>query len=744
MKARKYIVLLLTGISQWSIVAYGQEIPVGAWRSHTSFNDIHVVALSPDRVFAAAPAGIMVFDKSERSITTFTTLDGLSSTGITYLAFDQPRNQLLITYADGDVDIVRNNEIINFNTLKNSTTISGSRRINHISLHQNLAYLSTDFGVVVFDLVQLAVKETWRDIGAGGTGMRINQSTFYNDSIFLATQQGVLAGDLTDNLLDFNNWKRFSTEAFNADIKTITGFNVHVYAAVNGSGIYEYANGTWTLKSYLQGLQYKNLTSGGSLNVTAGANLYTISPADAVTQVVSDKINNPYLAVEDAAGKLWIADAQNGLVSNVSNVFESYAANGPTFSAGLRLRYDRAGNTMFAMSGGFSASVLPLGITEHLNSFSVGNWKAETSWLDKDVTDAAFSAGKTYVSSCGYGLQVIEGVTSVLYDETNSPLANVGAGRNVRVTAIAVSVDGVWVTNAGATQSLHLLKQDNTWESFSFPLVTAARYPTALTVDYSGNVWMVLNPANGGGVLVFNPSTSQSVYITEANGAGALPSRSVYSIAMDRDGFIWVGTAAGAAYFPDPSRVFSGNVNAIRPVFENRYLLRDERVTVIEVDGGNRKWMSSENGVWLFNPYGEEQVYNFNTANSPLPSNRIIDLELNSQTGELFVMTDAGIVSYRTDATQGAESFQQVKIFPNPVTADYNGHVGISGLATDAIVKITDVSGKLVWQTKANGGTAAWNARDYTGRRPATGVYLVFCIAQDGAESLVGKIAVVN
>lgn len=741
MRLVNYIVLLLIVNYQLSIA---QDIPVGTWRAHISFNDIHTIALAPDRVFAAASAGVMIVDQTDRSITTITPMDGLSSTNITYLAFDPQRNQLLITYADGDVDIIRDNEIINFNTLKNSTTIPGSKRINHIALHQNLAYLSADFGVVMFDLVQLAVKETWRDLGVGGSGMRINQSTIYNDSIFLATQYGVLAGDLTDNLLDFNNWKRFSTGAFNTDIKTLTAFNEHIYAAVNGSGIYEYTDGTWTLKPYLQNLQYKNLTAGGSLKITLGTNLYTISSTDVVTTIISDKIQNPYLAIEDATNKLWIADAENGLVSNVTNSFERYTANGPTFSGGLRLRYDRGSNTTAALSGGFNTSMLPWGVSEHLNLFSVGNWKSETTWLDKDLTDITFAGNKTYLASYGYGVQVIDGATSVLYDESNSPLVNVSAGRNVRISALAVSTEGVWVTNVGATQSLHLLKNDNTWQSFSFPLVAAARYPTALAVDYSGNVWMVLNPTSGGGVLVFNPATDQSVYLTDANGAGALPSRSVYSIAMDRDGFMWLGTAAGVAYFPDPSRVFSGSVTAVKPVFENRYLLRDERVTAIEVDGGNRKWMSSDNGVWLFNPYGEEQIYNFNTTNSPLPSNKIVDLELNSQSGELFMMTDAGIISYRSDATLGTSSFQQVKIFPNPVTADYNGHVGISGLTTDAIVKITDVAGKLVWQTKANGGAAAWNVRDYTGRRPATGMYLVFCIAQNGTESLVGKIAVVN
>ncbi|HET9054320.1 MAG TPA: two-component regulator propeller domain-containing protein, partial [Cyclobacteriaceae bacterium] len=371
--------------------------------------------------------------------------------------------------------------------------------------------------------------------------------------------------------------------------------------------------------------------------------------------------------------------------------------------------------------------------------FSDGFWSTEPDLLSKDVT-GFYMDNNVYVASCRSGLQVTTGSGAILYDETNSSLQNTAPGRNVKVTAIAPSAAGVWVANAGAVQSLHLFQPDNTWEPFSFPLVAAARYPVNLKTDYLGNVWMVLNPANGGGLLVFNKSTGQSVYLTDVENAGGLPGKSVYAIAIDRDGFVWIGTDKGVAYFPDPARVFSPNVNAIKPVFGNRFLLRDERVTAMEVDGGNRKWIGTQNGLWLFDPYGEEQIHNFNTNNSPLLSNVIIDLELNSRTGELFIITDAGIASFRSDATQGETAFGTVKIFPNPVSNQFNGQVGISGLVTDAIVKITDVAGKLVWQSKANGGSTAWNVRDYNGRRAATGMYLVFCISQDGTESLVGKL----
>lgn len=737
------ILVLCIVQGSWS-VARGQNIPIGTWRLHVSYADIHSLAVTPAKIYAAATNGVMILNPADgNSISTLTKLEGLSSIDITQVAFDQQRSQLLITYADGDIDIVRENEIINFNTLRNAPAISGSKRINHISIQENLAYLSTDFGVVVFDLVQLAVKETWRDIGIGGEELEINQSTFYNDSIFLATETGVLAGNLDDNLLDYNNWKRFDTGVFAGEIQSITSFNGNVFAAVNGSGIYKYGGNAWQAEPYLPFLQYKNITAGQTLLITAESSLYRVTSAGDVSTIESPVLGNPNIAFDDPDGKLWIGDSQSGLVSGFTDPFYSFTANGPAFSKGLRIYYNTLNHVIYAMSGGFNSALAPLGNEEYVNSFSEGSWNVESDLLNKDITGVQLNT-KMFVASCGYGVQVVQESGTIVFDETNSPLQNVAAGKNVRVTDIASSNQGLWVTNAGASQPLHLLKTDNTWESFTFPAVAAARYPTNIEVDYLGNVWMLLNLSNGGGILVFNKGTGQSVYLTDVTNSGGLPGKFVYSIAMDRDGFVWVGTDEGVAYFPDPSRVFSAGINAVKPVFGNNFLLRDERVTAIEVDGGNRKWMGTENGVWLFDEFGESQVHNFKTTNSPLLSDRIVDLEINRYTGELFIMTDAGIASFRSDATQGEPAFSKVKIFPNPVTNQFNGYVGISGLVTDAIVKITDVSGKLVWQSKANGGSAAWNVHDYNGRRAATGMYLVFCISQDGTESMVGKIAVVN
>jgi hypothetical protein len=447
---------------QLFIDGYTQDIPIGTWRSHISFNAVHTVSLSSNKVYAASANGIMIFDQTDNSLSTLTKLDGLSDTDISQIAVDQVRQQILVGYSNGNLDIIRAGEIINFDRLKTSVTVPGSKRINHVMVNGNFAHLSTDYGVVVFDLVQLEVKETWRDLGPTGTQLKIYQSTFFSDSIFLATEQGVIVGSMNDNLLDFNNWLRFETGAFNGDVQSITTFNNKVYAAINGSGIHRYENGTWTLEGFLTGLDFKNITTGvPNMLITEGNNLHSLSTANVITPITDDEIEEPIIAFEDVAGKVWTGDSRNGLVSNKTGSFESYVANGPSFAGGVRLKYNAVTDAMFAVSGGYNSGFSPLLNMEYLNFFINGSWDKKTLFADQDLTDIEVLGNKTFLSSYGKGIQVIENDAVIFQDETTTP----------SITALASSSAGIWVADYGTAQSLNLLKSDNTWESFYFTLV---------------------------------------------------------------------------------------------------------------------------------------------------------------------------------------------------------------------------------------------------------------------------------
>src|SRR6186713_1705643 len=230
---------------------------------------------------------------------------------------------------------------------------------------------------------------------------------------------------------------------------------------------------------------------------------------------------------------------------------------------------------------------------------------------------------------------------------------------------------------------------------------------------------------------------------------GNLPANNVLSIAKDKSGFIWIGTNDGIAVVQCPQNVFSSQgCDAVWPVVTeggfNQYLFKGEEVRSIAVDGADRKWVATKNGAWLISPEGDKVIFRFTETNSPLLSNDVKRIAIDGKTGEIFFATANGICSFRSTATEGGETNSSVLVFPNPVPPGYGGTIAIRGLVQNARVKITDISGRLVFETRAQGGQAVWSGKDYTGHRPQSGIYLIFATDDNGAEKLATKIAFIN
>jgi hypothetical protein len=728
------IVLCLVFCHIVSFLAAQEQVPLGSWRYHVSYNEIKSIDLGGDKVFASSSNGILVYYPGDQSVEMLTKLNGLSNTGITLLRYDAATDQLLVAYDNGTFDAIKGNTVRNIDPASNGV-ISGSKKINGITIEQGIAYFATDYGVLLFDLAKSTIKETWRDLGQGGATLPVYQSAFTTDSVFLATALGTMAGRKTENLLDFNKWKRFDTGDFGGPVKFITFFDNVITAGIDGKGLYDYSNGIWTLSDKLTGVTFRALrASQNALLVAEGDRLWRIDLNEGLEQLESELLTAANDAVEESNGHTWIGDTSNGLLTDGAGSFVSVLPDGPASDEISDLVYHE--KKLYALHGGFSESE-SLGNEGVLDIFENGTWSSQLLPA-KDLTSIAFSStGTSYVSSFGYGVIEMEGSVTTIWDESNSTLINLSASdRQVPVTDVAHGTDGLWVTSYGTGQPLHLYS-DAGWTAYSFP-VGASNFPEKIIVDSYQDIWMPLRAATGGGILVFDPDLNEHKYLTNQPGNGALPSTSVYDVEEDRDGYVWVGTEQGVAFF------YNYKNDAVRPIFESRFLLANEKVKTIAVDGGNRKWMGTERGAWLFNPTGEELIAYFTAENSPLPSNDIRAIEVNDVTGEVFISTSRGLCSFRADGTEATGSFSAVKIFPNPVYREFSGLVGITGLASDAIIKITDVSGKLVWQSQANGGTASWNVQDVYGRRVSTGIFLVYAVTQDGSESVVGKIAVIN
>lgn len=752
---QKYSILLALLLATFTLSIRAQDIPLGSWRTHLTYYNAQAMEPAANRIYVASENGFFYYDLTDNTLNTLSKEDGLSDISISSLAYDDESEFLVIGYKNGNIDLFSESEIVNIRSILNSITFS-EKEIRAIAVSDGEAFLGTPFGVSVVDLTSPRIQESYLNIGENGSKNGVYDVAIFRDSLFLATDQGLWAASLspTVNRLDFANWRAVVR---GVGVRHIEALGNNLYYTVEQDGLFKYNGAQFQVASFGRAKSYRGLSASNNQILLFTEGTIFISDENLNAEVrTGEKIGLPVAAFFDEQNTLWVADTSLGLVQFQGNNAENVFPSGP-FSPSV-YRIESIGEEIIAVAGGANeTSGVPFNTTGSFNVFANGVWSNYAAIPNEvgatqlpSISDlssvAASSNGKYYFGSFSGGLLEWQTADNSFRTLSGLPLST-RSGQNIAIGGVATDFDGtVWVSNYGVNSnspSLHSLNANGEWTSFQFNNF-AARFPRDIIVDDFNQKWVRLSGLSASGILVFQDQTNFR-FLGEGVGNGDLPSAIVNCLAKDRNGSIWVGTDRGVAEFFDPFNILSNSASdIILPRFEGLPLLRDENVTSIAVDGGNRKWIGTKNGIWLFSAEGSQLIHHFTEDNSPLLSDVILDVAIQPNTGEVFIGTDRGIISYRSDATAASELHSNVKIFPNPVRPNFSGVVSISGLAQDAIVKITDITGKMIWETRAQGGTATWNTLDYNGRKAKTGVYLVFSASSDGEQTFVGKLALVE
>ncbi len=518
---------------------------------------------------------------------------------------------------------------------------------------------------------------------------------------------------------------------------------------------------------YADGWQINSLTvSGTQLLVCeqqgANARVISLSANSEISQTLQDNLMPAPVQATGQDNMIWMADAQNGLVYYDGAAFSNLTPNAPAdVVAGSMLFIN---NSLWATAGAVTDNWTATGNRNGYFVFEKEEWhnyNAGTAPYLNTLKDllplAADAAGNRYIGSFGNGLLVLDanGQHTIIQQPT-LPGAN-DDPQATRVSGLATDAAGnLWLSAYGADRDVLVKKPDNSWISFRIPYAHTYNAVSDILIDDFDQPWIISPRENGLFVLnhgssLENTADDRWMLYRAGAGQGNLPANDVRCLTKDKDGWIWVGTTQGIAIFPCAQDVFGAGCSAYLPIVKQDnfagYLFHDEQVNAIAIDGANQKWVATEkNGVWLINATGEKILAHFDTDNSPLPDNAVYKVAIDPLTGEVFFATRLGLVSYRGTATEGVTEMKKdsVLVFPNPVPAGYNGIIAIRGLVQNARVKITDISGRLVFDTRAQGGQAVWNGKDYTGHRPQSGIYLIFATDDNGAEKLVTKLAFIN
>lgn len=753
---------------------------IGQWTSHLPHNGGDHIAQSDDAVFVAVRdqysgknLGILKIYKEDNSIERINKIAGLSSMGVQWISYNKDYKVLVIAYNDANIDLLYDDgKVINLPSIIQNTTIVGDKAINNVYSYANKVYFSCSFGLVEFDLDLLAFSQTVF------TSSPINSCTRLNDTILIALDNGIYAGVLDGrNLIDFAMWQRLQTGLPNTyGSSTLITIQDAVYAAINDTTM-RYKNGQWQhisgysnydstnySKLHLRSIdgngnkiyQYFASENGDELIISASSRqVYRIKLSD--NTLTRDFYTGDWkirASIKDKQGNIWACGYQ-GIWLNQTNI----TPNGPNSITISDMHIDKDGTLWCTGSpiNFIQYFFTRIGFYRYKNN-EWENFDFFAKQVDFDTFDLIRVTShpiedKTYIGSFMSGLLEIDANDNIkIYNQTNSPLIGV-TGDTVRVRVAGFAWDenkNLWLTNSLTTAPLAVIKADGTWKNFDISNFYSDEL-AAIAIDRNGYKWIQQITGN---LSVFDEgdiddnSDDRSMQISSLN--SDLPSSGISSLLSDKDGIIWVGTDNGLIIFNCSSNIFdngcSGNKPVVNPDDFNGHLLEGQNITSMEVDGANRKWIGTNNGLFLLSADGYQQLEYFTAENSPLFSNKIIDLEMNPATGDLYIATENGLQSYRGEATKGAFDMQksEVRVYPHPVRPEYTGPIAIKNLAENANVKITDVSGRLVYEMEALGGQAIWNGEDYTGRRASSGVYLVFVVTEDGNQKLVTKMMFMN
>jgi hypothetical protein len=772
---------------------------VGEWKTHFAFNQVFEVIETPDRIIGATRLGLIVVEKSDFSIHTLTKVQGLSDYFITALSYSADNSSVLIGYENGNIDVIKNDDIININDLKIKQLV-GSKAINHFLVIGEETYVATDFGIIVLNIDKREISSTFY-IGENATNLIINQLAIDESYLYAATASGVrrILKD-APNMPIYEAWELISADQLNYScILQFSDGIVFSRGEKNTTNTLLYLNDNniqtlWSVNNF-----QKMSVATGRLVVTSNN---TIQIYDA-SFALKASFGNPVIAeVQQTAafrgatlaanGELWAADIIHGLLrKREGNVWVKYLPQGPVSNHAFQLKF--SGENLWLIPGGLDATWNNARIDPSISILSGNEWQHLTNQNSPllqgsrdllSITPHPENPDYLYVSSWGSGLFEVtapENNPAVVKHHLTpeNGLINIfdNNSRYVRVAATAFDKNKtLWMTNSLVANAIvAYFPHEDKWQRYSYGAISGNMGMAPILAASTGDMWLSIFRGDSKGLFIWNDNNtpltqSDDIYRSVVKQTADSDNRnqgqllmwdedgleitnSIYALVEDQNGHIWLGTDKGVVVQYQPFSIFTSE----KPVFSRiiiaredgtslaDYLLDGQIVSSILVDPSNRKWLGTQGeGIYLVSPDGSKQINAFNSNNSPLPSNYINSITMNEKTGEIFIATGEGVVSYKGSATKGKLNYSELYTFPNPVRPDFSGNITITGLVAQTTVKITDVSGKLVYETTSVGGQAFWDGRNLWGEAVKSGIYLVFVASEDGSQSAVTKIAIIR
>ena len=741
------------------------------WTGYFSYASLKSISQGNDKIYAAAENSIFIYDISTQETETISTINGLSGKEITTAYYSENYGLYVVGYKNGLIEIVIDGDenILKVVDIREKLTIPpDSKQINHFYEYNDKLYISTGYGISVYNMGALEFGDTYY-IGDLGGQIAVTQTTVFGDLIYASTSNNGIKSALVndENIIDYQEWTTSSlggykgiqtlgTELYvlnntnilfkqdsdlgfieidsfsssvidfgvQSNILTITTENTvqafeegyNLLAEVNNLMGYDY-----TLQS---GFYFNNIFYLGTS--TLGMLVVPESPQEALQVLPAGPLYNQPFSIDASPGQLWVSYGDVDLTFNPFPLTRKGISNFKN-EAWKNIKYD--------------SLIDQLGVND-VNDLVYVKINPENPFV-------------SYMSSYQKGLLKLNGQEpSILYNETNSPMDIALENEDEGIRVYGADFDreqNLWFVQSKIDNGLLKLTPDGQFQTIDISNIIDAESELALSKVAVSRTGYVFFGAVENGLIGYNPTTNQFNKIGEGLGSGNLPTTDIKALVFDNQNRLWIGTRKGLRVLYSVGSFFeSGAETDAQPIIiledgVPQELLFLQSITDIEVDGSNNKWISTAtSGVFYLSSNGQETLFRFTSDNSPLPSDNVLDIAIDDSSGKVYFATNDGLVAFNGTSIAARDDLENVYAFPNPVRPNFTGNVTIKGLTAKANVKITDITGNLVFETTSEGGSVQWDTTAFGKYKVASGVYLILITSDDNLQTKVAKIMIIR
>lgn len=765
------------------------------WQGYFSYHHINDIAVGSDKVYAASENALFTYDMSTRNFETLTTVEGLSGQTITTIAYSETNDIILVGYENGLIEIVSGpeREILSVVDILDKQTIPPNlKRINHFNIHGNLVVIATDFGISIYNLSNLEFGDSYF-IGNGGSQINVRQTTIFNNKIYAAcgNNGGIKMAALSNpNLIDYQQWQTLGSGNF-ISVQTVTD---HLYALSSNGTISEIIDSAFVSLFTYDSVPVSSSSMNDLLVVTTTTKVFLYNGAFDLLHTLARTPENKALFTSAVFKNdyFYIGTSSVGVLKSDMNTIsnaEVLRPEGPLKNNAFKI--EAGNNSVWMTYGDYTYSYDPGPVRSYGLSHLIDDHWINTpfdSLLNaQNLTYVAVNPIKpsqVFISSFQKGLlEINEEVATVLWDQNNSGLESLilpsdPSYVSLRQSGSTFDRNGLlWTLTSRVDKALKTYDPSTKqWKGYSFkhliqdPLLDELGFGD-LVIDGNGTKWI---GSFFKGLIGYNENGNK---IRNLNSEDQnMPDKTVTAVAVDNNNQVWIGTLKGLRVLYNSANFFDAPNPTVKTIVVldkgiPQELLSNQYITDIKVDGSNNKWIGTlDAGVFYFSPDGQETIYHFTTDNSPLPSNTINDISIDSQTGKVYIATQKGLVSFSSGGSKPEDELSQAFAYPNPVRPEYdilgannlndiNKGVKIKGITENVNIKITDIEGNLVAEAQSrvnlrssrsnynfaiDGGTAIWNGRNLANNIVASGVYLILISDLDSFETKVIKLLIIR